>query len=133
MSRGRECRDVDLVNLGLAMFAGPPSKDVQGEVVKLRVTIDEPIVWEAAAVAAAAAGIELQDHLFEHMHSDWISAGPARERRGKPGGDDAQVVARSPTDDGQPRQGVPRTAQSGPGPAAQLVRVWTARMCDSGR
>ena len=75
MSASAKRRGVDLVNLGLAMYAGPPVENVEEGIVSLPVTIDEPMVWESAVVVAAAAGIKLlQEHFFQYMHNDWISA-----------------------------------------------------------
>ena len=59
MSASAKRRGVDLVNLGLAMYAGPPVENVEEGIVSLPVTIDEPMVWESAVVVAAAAGIKL--------------------------------------------------------------------------
>jgi len=110
------------------MYAGPPVKNVEEGTVSLPVTIDEPMVWESAVVVAAAAGIKLQEHFFQYMHNDWISA----DSLGNVVESLVATMLKSSQDRLQMMAGLVKACRERPGaaqdPPPKLVRVWTGHI-----
>ena len=55
----------DIVNLGLAMYTGVPTR--QDNSIQLTLSVDEPLVWEAAIVAATEKGFDCKQSILGHM------------------------------------------------------------------